>query len=104
MEITQLITRLFGSPQEIDGGGRFPTRLYRWTLFTKGNLKIHLHHSIGDDWTGDPREYPRRFISVGFAKSCTDETASGLEGLPDRAAWMVLIGKSTLNRQNSTAG
>jgi len=59
--------------EEISGNGRCPTYLYRWTLFQpswpKGlwrGFGIYVHKFVGDDWSFDLHDHPKRFISLGL--------------------------------------
>lgn len=52
--------------EEINGAGRCPTYLYRWTLFRATNWRIYLHHFVGEDWSRDLHDHPKRFISIGL--------------------------------------
>jgi hypothetical protein len=62
----RLLSRLF-DVEEIDGDGRCPTYLYRWTLLRLGAwLAIYLHKFVGDDWSLDLHDHPKRFISIGL--------------------------------------
>lgn len=64
-----LLNKLFGPPEEINGGERCPTYLYRWPLFrfAWGKWgKIYLHHFVADDWSLDLHDHPKRFISIGL--------------------------------------
>lgn len=62
------ITRLFGAAEEINGGGRCPTYLYRWTVARLPfGYKVYLHHFVGDDWSLDFHDHPKRFISIGLS-------------------------------------
>jgi hypothetical protein len=63
------LNKLLGPPEEINGAGRCPTYLYRWPLFrfAWGKWgKIYLHHFVGDDWSLDLHDHPKRFISIGL--------------------------------------
>lgn len=63
----KLLDRLFGQPEEINGGERCPTYLWRWTIFQwRGHFSIYLHHFVGDDWSRDLHDHPKRFISIGL--------------------------------------
>lgn len=63
----RLLDRLFGSAEEINGGHRCPTYMYRWTLFGwKGRFNVYLHHFAGDDWSRDLHDHPKRFVSIGL--------------------------------------
>lgn len=69
--ILRLLSRLF-KLEEINGANRCPTYLYRWTLFqprwawAKG-FGVYLHRFVGDDWSLDLHDHPKRFISIGLA-------------------------------------
>jgi hypothetical protein len=73
--------------EEINGNGRCPTYLFRWTLFQprwawwpwKG-FGIYLHKFVGDDWSRDLHDHPKRFISIGLKGSYIEIT-------PSLAAW-----------------
>ncbi len=69
-----LINRIFGLEQ-INGGDRCPTYLYRWTLLRIGkSLGIYLHHFVGDDWSLDMHDHPKRFVSIGLKGRYIEET------------------------------
>lgn len=71
----KLLDRLFGAAEEIDGGRRCPVYLYRWTLFArKGKFGLYLHHFVGDDWSLDLHDHPKRFISIGLWGWYLEET------------------------------
>jgi len=52
--------------EEINGGNRCPTYLYRWTLLKAREWGVYLHHFVGDDWSLDLHDHPKRFISIGL--------------------------------------
>jgi hypothetical protein len=52
--------------ETMDGAGRCPIYLERWTLFHRFGIGLYLHHFLGDDWAIDPHDHPRRFISIGL--------------------------------------
>lgn len=53
--------------EEINGAGRCPTYLYRWTLLRLGKwFAVYLHKFVGDDWSTDLHDHPKRFISIGL--------------------------------------
>lgn len=58
--------RLFGKPEEINGANRCPTYLYRWRVLSTRWFKVYLHHFVGDDWSLDLHDHPKRFISIGL--------------------------------------
>lgn len=64
--MTKLLTRLFGKPEEINGANRCPTYLYRWHLWKTRWFKAYIHHFVGDDWSLDLHDHPKRFISIGL--------------------------------------
>ena len=99
MEITRLATMLLGPLEEI-GGTNSRAGRYRWTIFGNHHFKLYLYRFIGDRGSGDD-DYPGRFISVGLVKSYVEETAKDLEAFPNLAAWMLLIGKASQDRENS---
>lgn len=61
-----ILSKLFGEPEEINGRERCPTYLYRWFLLKTRWFNIYLHHFVGDDWSLDLHDHPKRFISVGL--------------------------------------
>lgn len=53
--------------EEINGDGLCPTYLYRWTLLRIGKgFAIYLHKFVGDDWSLDLHDHPKRFWSIGL--------------------------------------
>lgn len=69
-----IFTRLFGAPEEINGANRCPTYLYRWFLMRTRWFKMYLHHFVGDDWSLDLHDHPKRFISIGLKGSYVEVT------------------------------
>lgn len=66
MALRQFIDRVF-QREEMDGDGRCPTYLVRWTLLTLwSGIAVYLHHFVGDDWSFDLHDHPKRFISIGL--------------------------------------
>ncbi len=74
MTIEDVLTRCFGAPEEINGANRCPTYLYRWTVAKWGKRGVYLHHFVGDDWSLDLHDHPKRFISIGLWGSYVEET------------------------------
>lgn len=72
--LTRLLNRLFDAPEEINGGERCPTYLYRWTLLKRKSWSVYLHHFVGDDWSRDLHDHPKRFISIGLKGCYWEET------------------------------
>jgi hypothetical protein len=62
--------------EEINGE-RCPTYLYRWRLLSLGFAKVYLHNFVGNDWTKDLHDHPKRFISIGLRGSYIEETPGG---------------------------
>jgi len=94
VEMMSLVTKLLGPPEEVATCSRFPGHGHRWMIFENQNLKVYLHHSANDSFSDDLGAYPKRFISIGLAKSYTGESAHISEVCAERVAWMVLIAKS----------
>lgn len=63
--------------EEINGAGRCPTYLYRWTLLRFKRFQVYLHHFVGNDWSRDLHDHPKRFISIGLWGGYTEETPEG---------------------------
>ena len=100
VEMKSLVTKLLGPPEEIGMCGRSPNHDHRWMIFGNQHFKVYLHHSRNDAWSVDLGPYPKRLISIGFAKSYTQKSSDDLEVLGDREAWMVLIAKSVHGPEN----
>jgi hypothetical protein len=71
------LNRLFGNAEEISGQGRCPTNMYRWTLFKCRWFKLYLHKFVGNDWSTDLHDHPKRFVSFGLRGSYLEQTESG---------------------------
>lgn len=57
----------FFEREEMDGDGRCATYLVRWTLLKfRKDVGVYLHHFVGDDWSLDLHDHPKRFISIGL--------------------------------------
>jgi hypothetical protein len=80
------LSKLFGPVEEINGRERCPTYLYRWTLLKRTNWGVYLHHFVGDDWSLDLHDHPKRFISVGLWGSYFEDTPTGTTRY--RAPWL----------------
>jgi len=88
--MTNLATKLFGPPQEINVWQRGLTHLSRWTIFKTSRFKVYLEHSFGDNWNGEPHHYPRQFVSIGIAGTDNHHRARASS---ERDAWMLSIGR-----------
>lgn len=60
--------------EEINGHGVCPTYLYRWTLLRTPWFAFYLHHFVGDDWSRDMHDHPKRFVSIGLKGRYIEET------------------------------
>lgn len=74
--MTKWIDRWF-KLEEINGKNRCPTYLYRWTLLRVPWFSVYLHHFVGDDWSRDMHDHPKRFISIGLCGKYCEETPHG---------------------------
>lgn len=73
----KILNRIFGPAEEINGRLRCPTYLYRWTVLSwRGHFAVYLHHFVGDDWSLDLHDHPKRFISIGLWGWYLEETPS----------------------------
>lgn len=68
------LNRVFGQAEEINGHNRCPTYLYRWTTLRTRWFKVYLHKFVGDDWSLDLHDHPKRFVSVGLWGSYLETT------------------------------
>lgn len=71
-----ILNKLFEA-EEINGAHRCPTHLYRWTLLKTSWFKIYLHHFVGDDFSRDLHDHPKRFTSIGIWGRYIEETPDG---------------------------
>jgi hypothetical protein len=71
-----MITRLLSilPMEEINGGERCPTYMYRWTLLRLFGCAAYLHKFVGEDWSLDKHDHPKRFISIGLRGEYTEHT------------------------------
>lgn len=57
--------------ETMNGRGLCPVYLERWTLFgwlfKRFGVGLYLHHFMGDDWSLDLHDHPRRFTSIGLS-------------------------------------
>lgn len=61
----KIIQRLFRY-ETMTGAGQCPTYMERWTILAAFGCALYLHHFLGDDWSRDPHDHPRRFVSLGL--------------------------------------
>jgi hypothetical protein len=90
----RFLDRLFGTAEEINGRHRCPTYLYRWTLFAwRGHFSIYLHHFVGDDWSRDLHDHPKRFISIGLWGWYLEDTPDPRFGEKQGGGWRTTMTK-----------
>lgn len=68
MNLRSLLSMMLPVAEEINGGERCPTYLYRWELLSLfgGKMRVYLHKFVGDDWALDLHDHPKRFVSIGL--------------------------------------
>ncbi len=76
--------------EEINGGMRCPTYLYRWELLSVlgGRRKVYLHKFVGDDWALDPHDHPKRFVSIGLMGRYVEHVGERGAQRTYRAPWV----------------
>lgn len=72
--------------EEINGGGRCATYLYRWIILSTRWLGVYLHHFVGDDWSRDMHDHPKRFVSIGLRGGYVEDMPRGSREY--RAPWV----------------
>jgi hypothetical protein len=83
----KLLNMLFGKPEEINGAERCPTYLFRWTVAKWRGRGIYIHHFVGDDWSLDLHDHPKRFVSIGLKGWYVEYTPnSNIVGLGEQFA------------------
>jgi hypothetical protein len=87
LHLENILNKLFGKPEEINGDHRCPTYLFRWIVAKKQRFSVYLHHCVGDDWSLDMHDHPKRFITIGLKGSYTEETPDGRARIY-RAPWI----------------
>lgn len=78
----------------MDGAGRCPVYLERWTFFNLFGVAVYLHHFLGDDWAIDPHDHPRRFTSIGL-KGWYYEDVYGVQKWAGQDGQLVTVHKGT---------
>jgi hypothetical protein len=97
--MTSLVTKLIGPPEKAEPFACFPTYPHRWMIFETRYFKVYLHHTDNEDLEVDLRAYPEQFISFGFARPNKGTSTATPNAVPDVAAWMVLIAKSSRQKE-----
>jgi hypothetical protein len=84
-----LFDRIF-QREEMDGDGRCATYLVRWTLLKlPRGIGVYLHKFVGDDWSWDMHDHPKRFVSIGLKGAYRELTPSNdVIGHIFRAPWL----------------
>ena len=50
-----------------NGHGAVEKYKHRWCLLKLwGGRAVYLHHYIGSDWSSDPHDHPKKFVSIGL--------------------------------------
>lgn len=75
--------------ESINGHDRCPAYMHRWTIFQPRWLRwfwrgfgVYVHKFVGDDWTRDLHDHPKRFISIGLKGRYLEHTPNTLAGIP----------------------
>src|SRR3954463_4703396 len=89
-----LVTKLLGPPEEVTPCSPFPNHAHRWMIFENQHFKVYLHHSANDCFSCGLDSYPKRLISIGFAKSCAKQISDPLRVFAHQAAWKLLISRA----------
>lgn len=64
--VIRILSVLFGMPEELDGDGRIAAYMLRWTALRTRWGKLYVHLFLGDDWSFDLHDHPKRFTSIGL--------------------------------------
>jgi len=83
----RVLNLVFGAPEEMNGHGKCNTYLYRWHL-AGDKVKVYLHHFVGDDWSLDLHDHPKRFVSIGLKGDYFEQTGDGSRVAWFRAPWL----------------
>ena len=72
----EALARRLPVPEEINGGKRCPTYLFRWELLSLlgGAYRVYLHKFVGDDWALDLHDHPKHFTSIGLSGGYVEHT------------------------------
>lgn len=98
--IAELADRAFRH-ETMDGDGLCPTYLHRWTLVKAGALfSIYLHKFVGDDWSLDFHDHPKRFWSIRLRGWYEEHTFNGYrrEVRLYRAPWFRTFAATHIHR------
>ncbi len=66
--LLRFLNARFGPVEIMDGDGRCPPYLYRWTLHKNEKTRAgwYLHRFTSDDWSKDLHDHPKAFLSIGL--------------------------------------
>jgi hypothetical protein len=98
-----LLTRAFGSPEEINGHERCPTYMYRWTVLSTRRFKVYVHRFVADDWSRDLHDHPKRFVSIGLWGRYLEHGPAGRRR-EYRAPWFRTFPATHIHRVTLPAG
>lgn len=96
--VVKLLNRLFGEPEEINGRQRCETYLYRWIVLSTPWFKTYLHHFVGNDWSRDLHDHPKRFISIGLWGWYIEEYGYDHQQRIYRAPWLRTFAATHIHR------
>lgn len=73
--------------------------LNRWVLlrFPFKLFSVYLHHFVGNDWSRDLHDHPRKFISIGIWGRYVEETPGGVFQLW-KAPWIRMFSEKHIHR------
>jgi hypothetical protein len=74
--LKKLLDRIFRR-EDINGDGRCPAYLYRWTLLALPQFKVYLHKFVAEDWSKDMHDHPKRFVTIGLWGQYIECTPNG---------------------------
>ena len=99
LSLQKLINRLFKFEDlDIFNKGRY---IHRWELarFGRGR-RVYLHHYLGSDWTRDPHDHPKWFLSIGLWGGYVEPAPAGIRKY--RAPWIRLFRATHVHRLRVT--
>lgn len=79
--VHRILTRRYGAPEEINGGGRCETYLYRWVArHHRDGRAVYVHRFVSGDWSRDLHDHPKAFRCYGVWGGYLEETV--VDGQP----------------------
>lgn len=73
--------------EAINGDGRCPTYLHRWTLIRLPTFAVYIHHFVGNDWSKDYHDHPKHFVSIGIVGSYVEHILDTKSGKESSVSW-----------------